>query len=60
VEHKAEFSQEERDTILAMFPDRHIRLEMRSLPEHCHCHLEWPRERKKRNGEGAKVQPLEG
>lgn len=43
VEHRPDFTEGEQEMILAMFPDRHVRFEMKSLPEHAHCHLEWPK-----------------
>ena len=44
VEHKREFSEGEKNMIRAMFPDRHVRFKMRTIPDHAHAHLEKPRE----------------
>ncbi|MDP6114959.1 MAG: hypothetical protein QGG53_24105, partial [Planctomycetota bacterium] len=44
VEHKQDFSQKEKDMILAMFPDRHVRFRQRTIEDHAHCHLEWPKD----------------
>ena len=38
--HRSEFTQEEKEMIKNMFPDRHIRWEMQSILTHAHCHLE--------------------
>ena len=38
--HKSAFSQEEMFVIQNMFPDRKVRWDMRTLPEHTHCHIE--------------------
>tara|TARA_Y100000310_G_scaffold16976_1_gene16866 strand:- start:832 stop:1104 length:273 start_codon:yes stop_codon:yes gene_type:complete len=44
VEHNAEFTAEEKDMILWMFPDRHVRFKMRTIHDHAHCHLELQKE----------------
>ncbi len=38
--HKPDFSMEEKDLIVKMFPGRKIRWTMRSIPTHAHCHIE--------------------
>lgn len=40
VDHKPEFSEEEKELIKKMFPNRKIRWKMRSLKGHAHLHLE--------------------
>lgn len=37
--HKSEFSEEEKELIKKIFPNREIRWEMRSIPQHAHAHL---------------------
>lgn len=37
--HKSNFSDEEKQLIKRMFPDRNVRYEMRSIKFHAHCHL---------------------
>lgn len=37
--HKPEFSKEEKELIKKIFPNREIRWEMRSIPQHAHAHL---------------------
>jgi len=37
--HKKGFSQEEKDIIKRMFPDNEIGWEMKSIPDHSHCHI---------------------
>jgi hypothetical protein len=39
-EHKKAFSDEEKELIRKMFPNRNIRWKMRSIPDHAHCHIE--------------------
>ncbi len=39
-EHKSEFSLEEQFLINKMFSGRKKRWEMRTIPDHAHCHIE--------------------
>lgn len=38
--HKPDFSEQEKDMIRRVFPDKHVRFEMRSIKDHAHCHIE--------------------
>jgi UV DNA damage repair endonuclease len=38
--HRPEFTPEERQKIMAIFPGRRIRWEMRKIHDHAHCHIE--------------------
>jgi len=38
--HKESFTVEEMQRLDLMFPDHHIRYEMRSIPDHAHAHVE--------------------
>ena len=37
--HREEFTDKERATIMAMFPDDDIRWEKRKIKSHAHCHI---------------------
>lgn len=39
IEHRANFTEQEKNEIKGMFPDRAIRWEMRKILDHAHCHL---------------------
>lgn len=39
LEHRASFTEQEKDEIKGMFPGRAIRWEMRRISNHAHCHL---------------------
>lgn len=39
IAHRPNFTDEEKELIKKMFPDRSIRWEMKSIPQHAHCHV---------------------
>ena len=38
-EHRAEFTEEERQRIHSLFPGSKIRWEQRQIQDHAHCHI---------------------
>lgn len=40
IEHRANFTEQEKKEIQQMFPNRKIRWQMRKILDHAHCHLE--------------------
>ena len=39
IEHRANFTEQEKNEIKGMFPGRTIRWKMRKILDHAHCHL---------------------
>lgn len=39
-EHKPEFTEEDKEMIKKIFPNRKVRWVKQSIPEHAHCHIE--------------------
>lgn len=39
LEHKPEFSKEEKESIKRIFPNNKIQWEMRKIKDHAHCHI---------------------
>ena len=37
--HKIDFTEEEKEKIKKMFPNRKVRFEMKSIMNHAHCHI---------------------